>query len=100
MRLKPGVKFDGVKWQTLRAMSEAERIMGAYGESTVTSLLDGKHSPNSLHYQGLAVDLRTRHLTQKQIIDVANDLKKALGNDYDVVIEKTHLHVEYDRKGD
>jgi len=97
MRLKPGVKFDGVQAPILYALWVAEEVMG---EATVTSLLDGQHSPHSKHYQGLAVDLRTRHLPRERIEKVASELRSRLGDDYDVVIEKTHLHVEFDPKGD
>lgn len=60
----------------------------------VTSGNDGHHMTNSLHYRGLAVDLRTRDFT-----DVFASLLRAyLGKDYDVVVERDHLHVELDIK--
>lgn len=63
---------------------------------TITSGLEGKHGTNSLHYSGNAIDLRTRNLTEDQIDDIASDLQSRLGNDYDVVIEPDHMHVEFD----
>lgn len=62
----------------------------------VTSLTDGKHSDNSLHYSGEAVDFRTWYFTEQVLEDLAWELQRDLGSDYDVVVEKTHLHVEYD----
>ncbi len=94
MNLKPGVKFDGVKAPILKALAVVEEIMGKYGAVTVTSLLDGKHSAKSLHYVGLACDLRTRHMAPGEIEACAQDLRLALGADYDVVVETDHIHCE------
>ena len=60
----------------------------------VTSGFDGKHSATSLHYKGLAVDLRTRDFTDEW----ARYLRNALGSGWDVVVEPDHIHVELDRK--
>lgn len=99
MNLKPGVKFDGVKAPILKAMGVVEEIMADYGDVTVTSLLDGKHSEKSLHYVGLAMDLRTRHMTAEDVEGCARRLRLALGKDYDVVVEPSHLHLEHDPRG-
>ena len=48
----------------------------------------------SLHYQGKAFDLRTWHVIE----EVAKQLRTYLGKDYDVIVEKDHIHVEYDPK--
>jgi hypothetical protein len=61
----------------------------------VTSLMDGKHSQRSLHYKGLAVDLRIWNLNAP-VEQVVTALRSALGEDYDVVLESDHIHVEYD----
>jgi hypothetical protein len=59
----------------------------------------GKHMKGSLHYKGLAGDFRTRHIVnENEIDDIVEMLKEALGNDYDVIKEKTHIHIEYDPK--
>lgn len=98
MKLKSGVLFDGIKAPTLRAMAAAEDAFLPYGEVVVTSIKDGIHSANSLHYDGLAFDLRTRHMTLDQVEDAVGYLRRKLGPDYDVVIEATHAHVEYQPK--
>ena len=96
MILKPSVIFNGVQAPVLRAMAAAEEVFGPYGDVVVTSIKDGTHSANSLHYDGLAFDLRTRHMDKGQVAAAAEALAIALGKDYDVVIEGDHLHVEYD----
>ena len=63
---------------------------------TITAGRDGKHRTDSKHYTGEAIDLRTRDLTQSQIRAIRDALSAAIGSSYDVVIEPTHLHVEYD----
>lgn len=65
-------------------------------EAIVTSGTDGVHGHDSLHYVGLAIDIRTRDLTKKQTEWLAAKLREVLGKNFDVVIEKDHIHIEYD----
>lgn len=67
-------------------------------EAVVTSVWDGFHSKNSLHYSGRAFDLRVWIYTEPQINQMVADLKSNLGNQYDVIFEGDHIHVEYDPK--
>ena len=61
---------------------------------TITSGNDGKHKANSLHYKNLAIDIRTKDMRFKE----GNTLRirKSLVNKYDVILEKDHIHIEYD----
>jgi len=65
-------------------------------DAVVTYTINGMHKTGSLHYSGNAIDLRTRDLTISEKSRVAQLLKEILGDNYDVVVEKTHIHVEYD----
>lgn len=65
-------------------------------EAVVTSVLDGVHSKNSLHYVGKAFDLRIWIYTEEQIHLMVENLKSNLGSDYDIILEEDHIHVEYD----
>lgn len=77
----------------------ASNIFAEYSKDLViTSLCDGKHSKNSKHYEGNAIDLRRRHLTSDELTNIYNKLANTLGDDYDVIIETTHIHIEYDPK--
>lgn len=77
----------------------AESVFSAVGaELVVTSVTEGKHSPGSLHYVGLACDLRSNTLTPAQRVAIAQNLKEALGAEFDVVMEATHIHVEFQPK--
>lgn len=72
-----------------------DHIFMKYGvEAVITSGKDSVHGDNSKHYLGLAIDLRTYHVLDR----IVQDLKNHLGKDYDVVLEKDHIHVEYDPK--
>lgn len=99
MKLKdPSVSLIGVHWTMFKAALVAEQLYKKYGEEVViTSANDGKHMPHSLHYLGKAIDLRTWSLNGREK-KVADELRKALEKDYDVVLEKDHIHVEWDPK--
>ena len=59
----------------------------------VTALRDGNHKAGSLHYDGLAFDIR-RHYKQ-----LKTSIKVKLGSNWDVIYESNHIHCEYDPKG-
>jgi hypothetical protein len=61
----------------------------------ITSTTDGKHMSGSLHYKGLAVDLRIRDLAPDEQERYYDELKLALSKLCDVVLESDHIHVEY-----
>lgn len=64
----------------------------------ITSLNDNKHMQGSLHYEGRAFDLRIWAFQKNQdaLKNFIAQCKKALGVGYDIVLESTHIHVEYD----
>lgn len=95
--IKPGVRVRGLSNEILLAIVIAQSVYSETEASmTITSLSDGKHSVNSLHHTGDAVDLRMpMPVTREQIV---SQLKKALGADYDVILEVDHIHIEYDPK--
>lgn len=100
LSLKQGVSLRGVQPQVVFAIHVAHAVYAEYGYACiVTSCTDGKHSRGSLHYVGYAVDFRTRHIMEddtKQLI--ADLIRQRLGDEYDVVHEPTHIHVEYQPK--
>lgn len=98
--IKPGVDLRGLAPQLVLAYVVA---LDVYREKVglpcvITSASDGKHGPNSLHYSGKALDLRTNSLRPDQIHPVYLALKTALGEQFDVVLESDHIHVEFDPK--
>lgn len=97
IKIKEGASIVGLKIEMRPALIEADKIWNAYGQPlTITCGLDGEHSAGSLHYYGYAVDLRIRDFTEIQKQTAWANLKSKLGVAYDVVLHKTHIHVEYD----
>ena len=97
-----GIK-DGVKLHPTIAMSAMMNAVASVfqylrTELVITSSTDSEHDPRSLHYVGKAVDLRTRHLSESQIVFVVEKVNELLNADFDVVRESDHIHIEYDPK--
>lgn len=101
MRLKDGVITTGIRPEIVVALVAADGVYARNGlELVVTSITDGKHSLTSLHYAGSAADLRTNNIPAQKRELIAQQIRDALGSspDYDVVLEDTHIHVEYQPK--
>lgn len=93
----PTVSLTGVQPQTALAIQAAAGVYSTLNqdEMVVTSVCDGEHSPGSLHYVGLAFDIR---LPGTRATTAVQSLKAALSNGFDVVLEATHIHVEHQPK--
>ncbi len=104
MHLKPGVKPIGLRPELLLGIMVAREVYMAAGQRfTITSLNDGDHSDHSLHYEGMAVDIRTKDLHGITMGEIAMRIRERLGGDYDVVAEgagtvNEHIHLEFDPK--
>ncbi len=97
--IKPGVRLAGLRPEILVAVFAAERVYAEQGHDlTITAGVDGKHMPASLHYAGQAFDVRTRDLQPEEVQKIVARLKACLADDFDVVVEGDHLHVEYQPK--
>lgn len=96
---------DGVPTDTLQSVMRMYMYFLAYIHFTsfnkymcVTSTTDGKHSKKSLHYKGLAIDIRTFDKTFEETNRFVNFIKFHFDKILDVVLENDHIHVEYDPK--
>lgn len=98
MLLKMGVDISRLARPLRRKLAGIDEIfvLMTGRESVVTSTYEGGHAPSSLHYSNEAIDLR---LPDRDHSEVIVKLRQYLGKEYDVVIELTHIHVEYDPKG-
>ena len=95
MRIKEGVKLDGISTDITKIFHIVEFFLNSHGqEMWITSALDGEHMQGSKHYSGEAIDVRIWDLINKQ--DCCTKMREALGNNYDVVLESSHIHLEYD----
>jgi hypothetical protein len=97
LQIKDGVRLNGLHSSAIRIIYWASIIYEEIGKPLViTSALDGEHRSDSKHYVGKAIDIRKRHLTDREIREVITQLEYCLGTEYDVVNEKTHIHIEHD----
>jgi hypothetical protein len=97
LTFKIGVDITGIKEPTIIMIHHVADAFAAAGYDTVvTSVVDGKHMTDSLHYDGCAADFRTRHVkTKKELTAILADAKKRCGNAYDIIIETDHIHGEF-----
>jgi len=96
MLIKAGVDISRLKPEIRRKLPGIAGIIWCVDreEMVITSTYEGDHSDGSLHYADLAVDIR------KTIGCgiIGRKIRAYLGKDYDVVLEATHIHIEYDPK--
>jgi hypothetical protein len=97
--LKPGVRVAGLRPEILIAVVAAERVCAEMGvDCVITACVDSVHQAGSLHYCGLAVDLRSRDFRPGDADKAITRIRQCLGADYDVVLENDHIHLEYQPK--
>jgi hypothetical protein len=93
------IGFQSLKPQIVLALIIVDQIMKESGqEAIITSINDSRHAETSLHYDGSAVDIRSRTFSNpEQVLALC---KQALGNsnDFDMILESDHFHLEYQPK--
>ena len=98
MELKQGVKPLGIKTEIILAVFIASEVYKSFEvDFVITSITDGKHSQqNSFHYSGNAIDIRIKNIPAKKMIDdIFLEIRRRLTKDYQVILEPTHIHIEY-----
>lgn len=100
LNIKSGASLVGLQLEMRKVLVVADLIWRQHNQGlTVTEGTGGEHSAGSLHYYGLAVDLRIWGFDDIEAGVVATELQEAVGGDYDVILHKgSHIHVEYDPK--
>lgn len=97
-------KNDNVSAQSLSSQlllvlfvaTEAYRVNGF--DCIVTSLNDSRHSKTSLHYSGNGGDLRIKGIPPSIVGKIHAQIVDSLNQDYDVILEPNHIHIEYQPK--
>jgi hypothetical protein len=99
IKIKNGVCFHPATFrypQMMRIPFHAAILAPGGYDVTITSGCDGKHKDGSRHYKGLAIDFRTRDFPEGCKLATWRDrLAKRLGDEYFVLIEPDHLHVQW-----
>ena len=65
----------------------------------LSSGTDGRHTRGSSHYRGHAIDVSKRDIDVQKHDEILIAMRRALGDDYDVIDEATHWHVQFKPKG-
>ncbi len=98
MLIKLGVDISRLHDGMRRGLNAIDRAFrGQKLEAVITSTFDGNHSPGSLHYQHKAVDVRLPPEKNREAVGVALDFGLP-DKTFDIVWEKTHIHIEFDPK--
>lgn len=94
MLLKLGVSITDLKPAVRRRLTTIDQafIRSTGAEAVLTSTNEGTHMAGSLHYANLAVDIR-RPAEPARIL---KELQADLGEEFDIVVEADHFHIEYD----
>ena len=96
MQLKTGVDIRKVSVEMLFGIMIADSVFRKHNiDMVVTSVCDGKHGSGSKHYLGMGADIRIWGIEGKVDL-IVNELKQAMNNNFDVVRESDHIHLEYD----
>lgn len=90
MRIKPGVNINGLKPELVIGLIILDSMIK--GGITITCGVEGQHMKGSLHYAGMAADIRT---PADSMLLLA---REALGPQFDLVVEFDHWHLEYQPK--
>lgn len=100
LRTKHGVSMNGIQPEMVMGINIAYSYFISMGmrEMVITSIVDGKHSPGSLHYVGYAADVRIWAIESNGLAEFTQGLAEELGEEFDVVLEKDHIHIEFQPK--
>lgn len=107
LSIKPGASVRGLRAETLLGLMVAYSVFDKFGiDMTLTEGEGSTHGYGSLHYVGLAVDIREFNVPDHLLPAVREAIHKALGNDdakgivseYDFVLESDHFHLEFQPK--
>jgi hypothetical protein len=103
--LKDCVHVNGAHFypETVRIVNAARATAPPLtdGAVWVTSANDSTHGVGSLHYKNRAFDIRTKNIDGDEKVKAQEwvaRMKLALGNDYDIIFERDHIHCEFDPK--
>lgn len=99
MKIKAGVDITGCRAEILLAAIWLEQVFVEEKlDMVITSGTEGKHrAVHSAHYRGDAIDIRNYYwmISEVRIEKIAAKMQAVLKDDYWVLLEGSHFHVEY-----
>jgi len=98
IQLKRGVRLSpGMHPALLIAVLNWHTICERYKvQCVITSGSEGTHTSGSKHYNGRALDFRTRCMTPARRKKAETAMRSALGQEFVVLLESDHLHVQWE----
>jgi len=98
--LKSGVRLEGLRPEMAVALLAAERVYAEQKlDCVVTSCIRPAVAKKSFHPDGRAVDIRISNIPKRALTsEIHKRLRAALATQFDVVLERDHIHVEFDPK--
>lgn len=98
--LDSGVLIDDLEQIMFRAIFAAAQVFNKRNiPLTITSTTSGRHMEGSLHYHGLAIDLRVwriPHAIRQRVINELRHSLNLISHHFQVILEEIHIHIEYD----
>lgn len=101
VRMLPSVSLCGVRPEILAIMPIVHKVFQELEarDCVLTSARDGQHSYGSLHYAGQALDFDEPSWNGDEMRAAAEIIESRLSGEYDVVSEGSHIHIEWQPKG-
>ena len=98
IQLKDDVKLCGIRPEMVNFIDALHLYFRRMLKKplVITSVTDGLHMLGSKHYKGLAIDLRIWHLSDQDIRCLRSWFVDNYDKLFDFVLEKNHIHIEYD----
>lgn len=100
LKIKPGLtgcRIFGIQNEVILGLMVVNDIFERVGiDLILTCVTDSKHSGTSLHYVGHAVDIGLPPADKRDV--VIQRMRENLGDDFDVILEENHIHMEYQPK--
>ena len=95
MRIKDNkVRITGFTPELLLGLWIVNEVYNEFGvDCVITCGMEGVHSTTSLHYSGNAVDIR--RYDGVDMGELVRECRSRLMIHYDIVLEKDHVHLEF-----
>lgn len=97
-------KVNNIKPETVFAITLTNSIMQKLFPDlnlVITSITDShEEDADSLHNYGYAFDMRIRDIPPMYLETVLEEMRRALSDEYTIILEATHIHVEFDPNED
>jgi hypothetical protein len=95
--MDPFVRILSFNEHTIRVLHNADLWSNGSGKMVDVNAIDnGKHSSGSLHGSSLAWDLDVNEDKSEDLQSLARWLGKRLDPSYEIIVEPTHVHIEWD----